>query len=36
VSRAVEIFPEADAIVERNYATLRALGHAGWKTLLGN
>lgn len=36
VSRAVAIFPDADAIVERNYATLRALGHAGWKTLLGN
>jgi hypothetical protein len=33
VSRAVEVYPEADSIVERNYATLRQLGHAGWKRL---
>ena len=35
VSRAVEIYPNADSIVERNYATLRALGHDGWQRLLG-
>lgn len=34
VSRAVEAYPEPDSIVERNYATLRALGHDGWKALL--
>ena len=33
VSRAVDAYPEADVIVERNYATLRALGHDGWKAL---
>ena len=33
VSRAVEAYPEADIIVERNYATLRGLGHDGWKAL---
>lgn len=30
ISRAVEAFPEADAIYERNIAHLRQLGHAGW------
>ncbi len=33
VSRAVEVYPEADIIVERNYATLRELGHEGWNAL---
>ncbi len=38
VARAVKAFPDsdsdADAIVERNQATLRKLGHAGWRNLL--
>ena len=29
----VEAYPDPDAIVERNYATLRQLGHAGWQRL---
>lgn len=33
VDRAVEAFPEAEAIFERNIATLEALGEAGWKAL---
>lgn len=33
VSRAVDAFPDPDAIVERNQDTLRALGHAGWQRL---
>ena len=33
VDRAVEAFPEADAIFERNMATLEALGAAGWAAL---
>ena len=33
VSRAVEAYPDPDSIVERNYATLRQLGHEGWKAL---
>jgi len=33
VERAVEVFPEADAIFEQNIATLEKLGHAGWKAL---
>jgi hypothetical protein len=33
VSRAVEAYPEPDSIVERNYATLRQLGHDGWRRL---
>ncbi len=36
VSRAVEAYPDPDAIVERNYATLRGLGHEGWRKLLGD
>ena len=36
VSRAVEADPDPDSIVERNYATLRALGHEGWRRLLGH
>ncbi len=34
VARAVEAFADPDAIVERNQATLRKLGHAGWRDLL--
>jgi len=34
VSRAVAAFPDPDAIVERNIATLRQLGHAGWRQVL--
>lgn len=33
VSRAVEAFPDPDAIVERNVGTLETLGHAGWLEL---
>ena len=33
VSRAVEAFPEAEAIFERNIETLEALGPAGWAAL---
>ena len=33
VSRAVEAFPDPDAIVERNIATLERLGIAGWRKL---
>ena len=29
IDRAVDAYPDPDAIVERNYATLRRLGHAG-------
>lgn len=35
VTRAVEAFPEAESIFEKNIATLRALGHAGWKKTMG-
>ncbi len=34
VSRAVDAFPDPDAIVERNIETLRALGVDGWRSLL--
>jgi hypothetical protein len=34
VTRAVEAFPEADRIFEKNIATLRALGHDGWARIL--
>lgn len=34
VSRAVEAFPDADVIVERNLATMRELGLAGFRRLL--
>ena len=34
VSRAVAAFPDPDVIVERNIATLRALGKDGWRALL--
>ena len=33
VERAVEAFPQADAIFDANIATLEKLGHAGWKAL---
>lgn len=33
VERAVEAFPEAEAIFEQNIETLEKLGHAGWKAL---
>jgi hypothetical protein len=34
VTRAVEAFPEAETIYKKNIATLRKLGHAGWKQLM--
>ena len=34
VSRAVAAFPDPDAIVSRNLATLRRLGREGWERLL--
>lgn len=33
VARAVEAFPEADAIFDVNIQTLEKLGHAGWQAL---
>ncbi len=33
VERAVEAFPQADAIFEANVATLEKLGHKGWQAL---
>lgn len=33
VARAVAAFPEAEQIYEKNKATLRELGHAGWQRL---
>ena len=33
VSRAVEAFPDAAGIFERNIRALRSLGHAGWQSL---
>ncbi|MFT3763318.1 MAG: DUF1415 domain-containing protein [Pseudoxanthomonas sp.] len=33
IDRAVEAFPDPDAIVERNVETLRRLGHQGWREL---
>ncbi|MGH8032445.1 MAG: DUF1415 domain-containing protein [Luteimonas sp.] len=35
VSRAVAAFPDPDAIVDRNIATLRRLGATGWAALMG-
>ena len=35
VTRAVEAFPDPDAIIERNIATLEKLGHEGWQRLVG-
>ena len=34
VERAVAAFPDPDAIVERNLATLEQLGHEGWRKLM--
>ncbi len=36
IDRAVEAFPDADVIVERNVKTLDALGHAGWTRLFAD
>jgi len=33
VERAVEAFPEAEAIFDENIKTMEQLGHAGWKAL---
>ncbi|ODU13200.1 MAG: peptidase [Thiobacillus sp. SCN 64-35] len=33
IERAVAVFPEAGTIYERNIATLKTLGHAGWAAL---
>ncbi|MDY7575932.1 DUF1415 domain-containing protein [Actimicrobium sp. CCI2.3] len=33
IDRAVETFPDAASIFERNIATLHGLGHAGWRAL---
>jgi hypothetical protein len=33
IDRAVEAFPEAEAIFERNIETLEQLGHEGWNAL---
>ncbi len=33
IERAVEAFPEAEMIFEKNMETLRKLGHAGWQKL---
>ena len=33
VERAVEAFPQAEAIFEENIKTLEKLGHAGWRAL---
>jgi hypothetical protein len=33
IARAVAAYPDAAAIYDRNMATLRSLGHAGWKQL---
>lgn len=35
IDEAVRAFPEASAIFDRNIATLRKLGHAGWARLVG-
>lgn len=36
VERAVAAFPEAEQIYEKNMATLRTLGHEGWKRLFSS
>lgn len=36
VDRAVSVFPEASVIVEKNIATLRQLGLAGWERLMAS
>lgn len=35
VARAVDVFPDADAITGRNISTLERLGQEGWKKLMG-
>ena len=34
IDRAVQSFPEAEAIYETNIATMESLGQAGWQTLI--
>lgn len=34
VTRAVDAYPQPDTIIERNVATLQALGHEGWTRML--
>ena len=36
VDRAVAVFPDASLIVDKNIATLRALGLAGWRRLMAS
>jgi hypothetical protein len=36
VERAVDAYPDPESIIERNYATLRQLGHEGWRRLLSD
>ncbi|MBI3878508.1 MAG: DUF1415 domain-containing protein [Verrucomicrobia bacterium] len=36
IERAVQAFPAADAIYETNRETMKKLGHAGWKKLVGD
>lgn len=36
ISRAVEIYPDADVIVERNLETMRKLGKEGWRELFAD
>lgn len=36
IDRAVAAYPDPDAIIERNIATVRELGFAGWNKLLGD
>ena len=35
IDRAVAAFPDPESIYERNMETMRRLGHAGWRKLLG-
>lgn len=36
ISRAVDIYPDADVIVERNLETMRKLGKEGWRELFAD
>ena len=36
IDRAVEAFPDADVIVQRNLSTLEKLGHEGWDRLFAD
>lgn len=36
VDRAIEAFPDAAGIYERNIETLRRLGHQGWRHLMAS